>query len=300
MNNNKNLRPDCDQILKEKHKWALSLNDLIDSGYLGNNIDFQQILDYKLDIESTLDYFYYYFIQQKYELYKKVLEMETEINTNEREEMVDEIDTGFLPKLVQLLATLKTEDERNTTESSAKITSDGKHFVHKISHECILCERCSRCVICFYPCDIERDLEEEQRDKTYEIAPNLPVSSVTTHKEYEKELEKNKVEMSALISKLTVSSDTTHKESENELKKKENKFNVIVQLADSRTTTISCNANDTVFTLKRKIQEKEGISVDEQSLVFGTKVLQDNKDLIQHNFYNNCFVYSFPRFIGGN
>jgi hypothetical protein len=61
-----------------------------------------------MDTESTLDYFYY-FIQQKYELYKKVLEMETEINTNEREEMVDEIDTRFLPKLIQILATLETE-----------------------------------------------------------------------------------------------------------------------------------------------------------------------------------------------
>ncbi len=50
--NNKNFRPDCDQILKEKHEWSLSINDLEDSGYLGNNIDFQQILKYKMDIES--------------------------------------------------------------------------------------------------------------------------------------------------------------------------------------------------------------------------------------------------------
>jgi hypothetical protein len=149
---NKNLRPNCDQILKEKHEWSLSLNDLEDSGYLGNNIDFQQILNFKMDIESTLDYFYYYFIQQKFELYKKVLEMETEINTNEREEMIDEIVTSFLPKLVQLLATLETEHQRfkqkNMTESPIKKTSDRK----QISHECILCKRCSRCLISFYLC----------------------------------------------------------------------------------------------------------------------------------------------------
>jgi hypothetical protein len=132
---NKNFRPDCDQILKEKHEWSLSLNDLEDSSYLANNIDFQQILDYKMDIKSRLDYFYYNFIQQKYELYKKVLEMETEINTNEREEMIDEIDTRFLPKLVQLLA-----------------TGDRNHKANQISHECILCKRCSRCLICFYLC----------------------------------------------------------------------------------------------------------------------------------------------------
>jgi hypothetical protein len=77
-------------------------------------------------------------------------------------------------------------------------------------------------------------------------------------------------------------------------------FSVIVQLVDSRTTTISCKANDTVLMFKRKIQEKEGISVEEQSLVFGTKVLEDNKDLIHYNFYNNCFVYSTRRFKGGN
>jgi Pyruvate/2-oxoacid:ferredoxin oxidoreductase delta subunit len=153
--NNKNFRPDCDQILKEKHEWSLSINDLEDSGYLGNNIDFQQILNYKMDIESTLDYFYYYFIQQKCELYKKVLEMETEININEREEMVDEIDTTFLPEMLELLATLETEDElleQNMTESSAKKTDDRKHNAYQISHQCILCERCARCVICFYLC----------------------------------------------------------------------------------------------------------------------------------------------------
>jgi len=77
-------------------------------------------------------------------------------------------------------------------------------------------------------------------------------------------------------------------------------FNIIVQLDDSRTTTISCKANDTILTLKGKIQEKVGISVEEQSLVFGTKVLENNKHLIHHNFYDNCVIYSTRRFNGGN
>ncbi len=82
--------------------------------------------------------------------------METEINTNERQEMVDQIDTPFLPQLVQLLATLETEDQllkqKNMTESSTKKIGDRKQKAYQISHECILCKRCSRCLICFYLC----------------------------------------------------------------------------------------------------------------------------------------------------
>lgn len=77
-------------------------------------------------------------------------------------------------------------------------------------------------------------------------------------------------------------------------------INVVVKLADSSLTAIiSCSVNDSVYTFKRKIQDREGIRAEEKALFYGSKALEDSKLLIHYNIYDECVLFSTRRFLGG-
>ncbi len=90
------LRPDCDQILKESHIWTLSLEEL--EGYPRIKLELEQILSQKTSDESIIEYFFKFYIQLLYGIYKKNKENEgKDEKATEREVTVNE--NEFLPNV---------------------------------------------------------------------------------------------------------------------------------------------------------------------------------------------------------
>ncbi len=55
----------------------------------------------------------------------------------------------------------------------------------------------------------------------------------------------------------------------------------------SKIYDISVNSNDTVKTIKDKIQEAEGIPLDQQRLIFGGNLLKDEYFISDYNINEN-------------
>ncbi len=59
------------------------------------------------------------------------------------------------------------------------------------------------------------------------------------------------------------------------------------------------NSTDTIYDIKYKIQEKDGILVEYQRLNFNGKQLYDERTLEDHNIQNDDTLYLYLRLIGG-
>jgi hypothetical protein len=64
---NKNVRPDCQKILSEKHEWTLGFSDLKDVNY------FKDIIKEKSKTESVEECFHRFFVKKKFEIFYKSL-----------------------------------------------------------------------------------------------------------------------------------------------------------------------------------------------------------------------------------
>lgn len=74
---------------------------------------------------------------------------------------------------------------------------------------------------------------------------------------------------------------------------------IFVKTFTGRTMTMEMEKNETVESLKQKIFNKEGISADQQRLIFGGKNLENDRTLSEYNVQKESTVHLLLRLRGG-
>ncbi len=70
-----------------------------------------------------------------------------------------------------------------------------------------------------------------------------------------------------------------------------NAMTSFVRMPDGRTVVLDVEPSDTIENVKTKIQDKEGIPPDRQTLTYGGRLLEDDKTLSYYNFRNGNLLF---------